>query len=60
MKRNLIFILITVVYIFLMRDCYYDVNIISLINMLFMTMMYIAFIIASIIVSSDKENQNKI
>ena len=60
MKRNLIFLLITLVYIFLMRDCYYDVNIISLINMLFMTMMYIAFIIASIIVSSDKENQNKI
>ena len=59
MKRNLIFILITVVYIFLMRDCYYDVNIISLINMLFMTMMYIAFIIASIIVSSDKEKQIK-
>lgn len=60
MKRNLIFLLITLVYIFLMRDCYYDVNIISLINMLFMTMMYIAFIIASIIVNSDKEKQNKI
>ena len=59
MKRNLIFILITVVYIFFMRDCYYDVNIISLINMLFMTMMYIAFIIASIIVSSDKEKKIK-
>ena len=58
MKRNLIFILITLVYIFLMRDCYYDVNLISVTNMLLMTLMYMAFIIALIIVNSNKEKQN--
>jgi hypothetical protein len=58
MKRNIIFILITLVYIFLMRDCYYDVNLISVTNMLLMTLMYMAFIIALIIVNSNKEKQN--
>jgi len=58
MKRNIIFILITLVYIFLMRDCYYDVNLISVTNMLLMTLMYMAFIIALIIVKSNKEKQN--
>jgi hypothetical protein len=54
MKRNLIFILITLVYIFLMRDCYYDVNLISVTNMLLMTLMYIAFIIAFYLIDYDK------
>ena len=54
MKRNLIFILITVVYIFLMRDCYYDINIISLIDMIFMTLMYIALFIAVYLIDYDK------
>ena len=60
MRQNLIFIIITIIYVSIMYYCYIDFDVISLINMLFMTMMYIAFIIASIIVSSDKENQNKI
>jgi len=58
MKRNLIFILITLVYLTLMYYCYIDIDVISLTNMFFMTLMYIAFIIASIIINSDKEKQN--
>ena len=60
MKRNLIFLFITLVYLTLMYICYIDFEIVAFINMLFMTLMYIAFFIAMIIVYSDKEKQNKI
>ena len=53
-----IFILVTLVYLTLMYVCYNEPNVISLINMLFMTLIYIAFIIAMSIVNSDKEKQN--
>ena len=54
MKRNLIFLLITLVYLTLMYTCYIDINIISLTNMLFMTLMYIASFIAFYLIDYDK------
>ena len=54
MKRNLIFLLITLVYLTLMYFCYIDINLISLTNMLLMTLMYIASFIAIYLVDYDK------
>jgi hypothetical protein len=54
MKRNLIFIFITVLYLTLMSCCYNDINIISLTNMLLMTLMYIAFFIAVYLIDDEK------
>jgi hypothetical protein len=54
MKRNLIFLLITLVYLSLMYICYVDFEIVALINMLFMTLMYIALFIAMYLIDYDK------
>lgn len=58
MKLNHIFIIATLIYITLMYICYNDYDVISLINMLFITLIYIAFFIAVFIIDTDKEKQN--
>lgn len=58
MKLNHIFIIATLIYITLMYLCYNDYDVISLINMLFMTFIYITFFIAVFIIDTDKEKQN--